>query len=548
MTGRVDGPAPSSTAKRKVWKLRDIDMGRLIDQTAERADPYVLPRDEALALLGPTPWKRLAVLGDSLAEGVLEETAGYEPASWADRLHDVLGQIRPDMAYLNLGRRGLRTRQVRATQLDRALAFEPDLATVVCGGNDILGPGFAAEAVHDDIDAQVAALTRAGATVFLYGLMNITKAIPEIERLRPRLAELNALVLEVAHRHGALWVDLWDHPAAGERSVYSSDRLHMSARGHALIATRTMEVLGGRTPGRPPPPPARTRDAGTTAGGWSDGRAEPTARPDWAPAEADVDAPSIARMYDYLLGGTRHTAADRAVAHAAVAAAPGIKLTIWENRKFIKRAVRHVVDRGVTQILDIGSGIPARGAVHDVARRIDPDVKVVYVDIDPVAARRGAELLDGISGTASVRGDLTAPDELLARPETAALLDFDRPVALLLVNVLHFVDPAKVAPALATYRARLAPGSFLAITHGTADGDDHAGGISEVYAGAYGHMTMRSKAEVAGLFGDFELVDPGVVQLPDWRPGPSPLSSRLGTRFGAVNCYAAVGIKGGSTA
>src|SRR5918999_360979 len=282
MTGRVDGPAPSSAAKRKV---RDEDMDRLVDRTAERADPYVLSRDEAVALLGRTTWKRFAVLGASLAEGVLEETAGYEPASWADRLHDVLGRIRPDMAYLNLGRRGLRTRQVRDTQLERALAFEPDLATVVCGGNDILGPGFAAEAVHDDIDAQVAALTRAGATVFLYGLMNITKAIPEINGLRPRLAELNALVLEVAPRHGALWVDLWDHPAAGERSVYSSDRLHMSARGHALIATRTMEVLGGGTPGLPPAPPPARRTARTARTAHT-ARTARSDRPDWAPAEA----------------------------------------------------------------------------------------------------------------------------------------------------------------------------------------------------------------------------------------------------------------------
>jgi lysophospholipase L1-like esterase len=523
-------------------------MGQLVEWAAERADRYALSREEAVALLAHTGWKRLAVLGDSLAEGVLEETPGYEPAGWADRLHDVLSQIHPGMEYLNLGRRGLLSRQVRDTQLERALAFKPDLATLVSGGNDILSPAFDAEAVHNDIDVQVAALTEAGATVFLYGLMNITKAIPEIMSLRPRLAELNALVREVAHRHGALWVDLWDHPAAGERSAYSSDMLHMSARGHALIAAQTIKVLGGRIAGRPGLPTAKPGARRAAGDRQAAGRARTVERPEWAPAEADVDRPSIARMYDYLLGGTRHTAADRAVAHAAVAAAPGIKLTIWENRKFIKRAVRYAVAQGVTQILDIGSGIPARGAVHEVARRIDPAVRVVYVDIDPVAVRRGTQLLAGTPGSASVRGDLAEPEEILTHPEVASLLDFGRPVALLLVNVLHFVDPAKVAPALAVYRDRLAAGSLLAITHGTADGEDRAGGISEVYAGSYGHMTMRTKTEVGELFGDFDVVDPGVVQLPEWRPDPSPLSSRLGTQVGAVNCYAAVGVKAGVSA
>ncbi|MFD0689914.1 SAM-dependent methyltransferase [Actinomadura fibrosa] len=509
-------------------------MSQLVERAAERADPHVLPDEEAAALLGDTTWRRFAVLGDSLAAGVLEATPGYAPVSWADRLHGVLRRIDPGVAYLNLGRRGLTARQVRATQLDRALDFRPDLAALVCGGNDVLAPSFDPGSVHDDVDAQVKALTGAGATVFLYGLMDIAKGVPELARIRPRLADLNALVLEVARRHGALYVDLWDHAAAGDRDLYSSDLLHMSARGHAHIAALTVRALADRTP------PA-ARDAVAVA----------VPRPGWAPDEADVERPSIARMYDYLLGGTRHTAADRAVAHAAVAAAPGIRLTLWENRKFIKRAVRYAVGRGVDQILDIGSGIPARGAVHEVARRTDPSVRVVYADTDPVAVERGAELLAGTPGCASVRGDLTEPGKVLALPEVASLLDLDRPVALLLVNVLHFVDPDLVGAALAEYRDRLAPGSLLAITHGTADGTgatdgaaDGAASLSDVYAGAYGHMTMRTRDEVTALFGDFTLVPPGVVDLPDWRPAPSPLSARLGGRAGSLSCYAAVGVKG----
>jgi len=262
----------------------------------------------------------------------------------------------------------------------------------------------------------------------------------------------------------------------------------------------------------------------------------------WAVEGADLGHPSIARMYDFLMGGSRHAEADREVAHQAVEAAPRIKLTIWENRKALKRIVRYLVDQGVTQILDIGSGIPARGAVHSVAQSLNSEVKVVYVDIDPVAAARGAEILADNPNGASVQGDLTEPEEILALPEVAAMLDLTRPVALLFFNVLHFVDPVKVAASLAVYRDALAPGSYLAITHGTGDLNDGGDEISKVYASAYGFAHWRSAEELTELFGDFRLVEPGVVQLPDWRPEPSPLSGAFITA-GAFNCYAAVGVK-----
>jgi predicted DNA-binding transcriptional regulator AlpA len=270
--------------------------------------------------------------------------------------------------------------------------------------------------------------------------------------------------------------------------------------------------------------------------------AETTRSPSWAVDGADLDSPSIARMYDYLLGGSRHAEADREIAHDAVRAAPRIKLTIWENRKALKRMVRYLVGEGITQILDIGSGIPARGAVHSVAQAMNPEVKVVYVDIDPVAAARGADVLANDPNGASVQGDLTQPERILALPEVTSMLDLSRPVALLFLNVLHFVDPVKVTAALAVFRDALAPGSYLAITHGTgdqsADGDD----ISKVYAGAYGFAHWRTKEELVDLFGDFQLVEPGVVELAHWRPEPSPLSGAF-ISGGALNCYAAVGVK-----
>lgn len=267
------------------------------------------------------------------------------------------------------------------------------------------------------------------------------------------------------------------------------------------------------------------------------------AAPEWAAEGSDFSRPSIARMYDFLLGGTRHTEKDREVARDAMAAAPMIKLTIWENRKLLKRVVRELVGRGITQILDVGSGIPARGSVHEVAHAANPDVKVVYVDIDPVAAARGAELLAGKPSCASIQGDLTKPGEILGHPEVVSHLDFTQPVALLFFNVLHFLGKDEVSSALDVYREALPSSSYLAISHGTGDIDDRGNAISQVYVGAYGHLNWRTKDELRQLFGDFTLLEPGVVLLPDWRPEPSPLSSRLGARGAAVNCYAAVGIK-----
>lgn len=253
--------------------------------------------------------------------------------------------------------------------------------------------------------------------------------------------------------------------------------------------------------------------------------------------------PSIARMYDFMMGGARHTEPDREVARDAVAASPGIKLLIWENRKLIKRVVRTLVGGGVRQILDIGSGIPARGAVHAIAHAVDPTARVVYVDIDPTAVARGAELLADRPSCTAILGDLTRPEQILARPELRARLDFSEPVALLFFNVLHFLDGSVADAALEVYREALPVGSHLAISHSTGDFDLGGSGeaVRRVYADAYGQANLRTQDEFRLLFGEFELIAPGVVQLPDWRPEPSPLSDRLGGA--AVNCYAAVGAK-----
>lgn len=209
----------------------------------EQTDPDCLTDPQSDELLRGRSWKRYAVLGDSLAEGLMDELPGYRPVSWADRLREVLARQQPDLAYHNFGYRGLLARQVRDRQLASALEFQPDLATVVCGGNDMFSPQFDRAGVEAQIDEMVGALTEAGATVFVFGLMNITAAVSEFDAFKPRLMGLNASVRKVAERRGAVFVNLWDHPRAGDRNLYSADLLHMTARGHALIAATTIRAL-----------------------------------------------------------------------------------------------------------------------------------------------------------------------------------------------------------------------------------------------------------------------------------------------------------------
>lgn len=214
------------------------------DLSAERADAFCLPDAEADRLLAAAPWKRFAVLGDSLAEGLGEPTPGYRTLPWADRTREALARRQPGLAYLNLGLRDLLAAEVRERQLARALEFGPDLAAVVCGGNDLLRPNVDLDAVQGELDTLVGELRASGATVVTYCLMNIISAYPELEPLSEGMQALNARVREVSAAHGALVVDMWGHPACAEKSMYSSDLLHSSMRGHGLLAAETVKRLG----------------------------------------------------------------------------------------------------------------------------------------------------------------------------------------------------------------------------------------------------------------------------------------------------------------
>ncbi len=248
-------------------------------------------------------------------------------------------------------------------------------------------------------------------------------------------------------------------------------------------------------------------------------------RPAWAPQEVDIDRPSAARVYDYYLGGSHNFAVDREMARQAIADWPDLPRVMQANRAFMRRAVRHCIAAGIDQFLDVGSGIPTAGNVHEVAQAEDPGARVVYVDVDPVAVAHARALLEGDPLTGVVHADFLDVDAVLDDPVTRSVLDLERPVALLVVAMLHFVgDDRRPGEALARYRDALAPGSHLLLSHASADDvpaptDDHVA----LYRRTPTPMSMRPGDEVARFFEGFSLLEPGLTRIPLWRPdGPVP--------------------------
>ncbi|MFD8671669.1 SAM-dependent methyltransferase [Streptomyces seoulensis] len=246
-------------------------------------------------------------------------------------------------------------------------------------------------------------------------------------------------------------------------------------------------------------------------------------RPAWAPRSIDVSVPSVSRMYDYYLGGSHNFEVDREAARKAMEFLPGLPKIMQANRAFLRRAVRFAAEQGIDQYLDVGSGIPTFGNVHEIAQAARPGARVVYVDHDPVAVAHSQAVLAGNEDAGVVAADLRKPREILTSPEVARLIDLDRPVALLLVAVLHFLedtdDPHR---AVAELRAALAPGSLLILTHASFEGiplpEERAEGAVDVYRDIRNPLVMRPRDEIARFFDGFELVEPGLVHLPDWWP------------------------------
>ncbi|MER5578554.1 SAM-dependent methyltransferase [Streptomyces massasporeus] len=250
-------------------------------------------------------------------------------------------------------------------------------------------------------------------------------------------------------------------------------------------------------------------------------------RPAWAPRSIDISVPSVSRMYDYYLGGSHNFEVDREAARRAMEFMPGLPKVMQANRAFMRRAVRYAAGQGISQFLDIGSGIPTFGNVHEVAQAARPGARVMYVDHDPVAVAHSQAVLEGNDDAGVVAADLRKPQEILRSPEVERLIDLNQPVALLLVAILHFVeDEDDPYGAVAELREALAPGSLLVLTHASYEGiplpPERAGGAVDVYEDIRNPLIMRSREEIARFFEGYDMVEPGLVAMPHWRPDTAP--------------------------
>ena len=235
---------------------------------------------------------------------------------------------------------------------------------------------------------------------------------------------------------------------------------------------------------------------------------------------------TAARIYDFLLGGVHNFPADRQTAQQAMAQLPDIAIGAQANRAFLRRAVRHLVAAGVHQFLDLGSGIPTQGNVHEIAQQVVPDARVLYVDIDPVAVAESQEILGGNPYAKAIRADVRDAQGILGHPSTRGLLDFSQPIAVILAALLHFIPDGEEAYGLVEhFMGAVVPGSYLIASHVTADGLPVSQEQTEAVVDRYRQKTAttaagRSHAEVERFFTGLELVDPGVVWVSEWRPEP----------------------------
>lgn len=260
------------------------------------------------------------------------------------------------------------------------------------------------------------------------------------------------------------------------------------------------------------------------------------------PTGIDPNRPSAARIYDAFLGGTHNFAADRAVADRACQLVPEVPLVVRQNRAFLRRAVRFAAERGIRQFLDLGSGIPANGNVHEVAREVQPDARVAYVDLDPTAVLHAREVLGADPLTVVLHGDLQQPEKVLADAGVRALLDLSEPVCVLMVAVLHFTpDTADLTAALRHYREAVAPGSCLVLSHVTGGAHkDMVERFIDLYNRTGTPLVPRDRTRIEALFDGWELAESGLVHTTDWRPEPG---SPAVDDPSATLSFAGVGIK-----
>nr|WP_042185735.1 SAM-dependent methyltransferase [Kibdelosporangium sp. MJ126-NF4]CEL16851.1 hypothetical protein [Kibdelosporangium sp. MJ126-NF4]CTQ91921.1 hypothetical protein [Kibdelosporangium sp. MJ126-NF4] len=242
----------------------------------------------------------------------------------------------------------------------------------------------------------------------------------------------------------------------------------------------------------------------------------------WIPPDIDVERASPARVYDYLLGGSWNFDVDRIIAAQAVDRMPWVRDLARHNRQFLGRAVRFCATEGIRQFLDLGSGMPTAKSVHEIAAETAEDVRVVYVEQEPVAVAHGRLILSELPGVEMIGADMRDVDSVLDHPVTSALLDFDQPIAVLMASSLHYVlDEDEAKRTVDGYMATAVPGSHLVLSHisdSGAEGSEEVKGLVELSKTTSSAGVARSRDWIEGLLGDLRVAHPGVVYTSQWRP------------------------------
>jgi hypothetical protein len=252
---------------------------------------------------------------------------------------------------------------------------------------------------------------------------------------------------------------------------------------------------------------------------------------DWAKLGIDVTVPSVARMYDYGLGGKDNFAVDRELADQVLDQVPDGRDIASANRRFLGRAVEFLATAGIRQFLDLGTGLPSQNNVHEVAQRICPDARVVYVDYDPVVTAHARALLATNGSTVVVQEDIRNTDRILAHPTVQMMLDFSQPIAVMCIAILHFIadddDPWSI---VSTLTDQLVPGSYLGLSHGALDGRpaDVIADIERKYQNASASLAMRDREAITRFFDGLDLVEPGLVATTEWRSDEQERARRGG--------------------
>lgn len=245
----------------------------------------------------------------------------------------------------------------------------------------------------------------------------------------------------------------------------------------------------------------------------------------WVPDSTKLDSPSPARIYNYLLGGYHNFESDRRTAENLLAVYPELRVVAAVNRAYLRRAVNFLLDQGVDQFLDLGSGLPTLGNVHEVAFARNPAARVVYVDIDPVSVAHSRAILAGMESVRAIQGDLCQPEQVLGHEEVSGFLELQRPVGFVMVAVLHYiVDDASAYRAMEQLREAVAPGSYLVISHTARESLAPTEASQDARLRPVNLTRMRSREQVQAFFGDFTMLEPGLVYTPTWRPeGPDDM-------------------------